>query len=117
MRTQPRLRVARPDRKVLEFWLRSRKVNRCLAERARIVLLTSEGMSVVKISERLQVTRPTVYKWRQRYEESGVEGLRDQPRSGRPTKLTDTKIKRILQLTTECVPKEATHWSTRLMAK
>lgn len=117
MATQPRLRVARPARKVLESWLRSRKVDRSLAERARIVLLTSEGMSVVKISERLQVTRPTVYKWRQRYEESGVEGLQDQPRSGRPTTLTKAKIKRILQLTTERVPREATHWSTRLMAK
>jgi len=92
-------------------------VSRSLAERARIVLLTTKGMSVGKISERLQVTRPTVYKWRQRYQEKGVEGLQDQPRSGRPTRLTEAKIKRILQLTTERVPKEATHWSTRLMAK
>jgi len=92
-------------------------VDRSLAERARIVLLTAEGMSVVEISERLQVTRPTVYKWRKRYEENGVEGLQDQPRSGRPTKLTEAKVKRILKLTTERVPKEATHWSTRLMAK
>ena len=111
------LRVTKADRKELESWLRSRKVSRSLAERARIVLLTTEGMSVARISERLQVTRPTVYKWRQRYQEKGVEGLQDQPRSGRPTRLTEAKIKRILQLTTERVPKEATHWSTRLMAK
>jgi len=74
-------------------------------------------MSVAQISKTLQVTRPTVYKWRQRYQENGVEGLQDQRRSGRPTQLTEAKIKRILQLTTERVPKEATHWSTRLMAK
>ena len=117
MATQPCLRVSRTDRKVLESWLRSRKVDRSLAERARIVLLTSKGMSVIQVSERLQVTRPTVYKWRERYEETGVEGLQDQPRSGRPTQLTEAKIKRILQLTTERVPREATHWSTRLMAK
>ena len=117
MANKPCLRVVRADRKELESWLRSRKVDRSLAERARIVLLTAEGLSVLNISERLQVTRPTVYKWRQRYEENGVEGLRDQPRSGRPTKLTEAKVKRILQLTTERVPKEATHWSTRLMAK
>lgn len=111
------LRVTKADRKELESWLRSRKVSRSLAERARIVLLATEGMSVARISERLQVTRPTVYKWRQRYQEKGVEGLQDRPRSGRPTRLTEAKIKRILQLTTERVPKEATHWSTRLMAK
>lgn len=117
MARTPCLRVTRADRKVLESWLRSRTVSRTLAERARIVLLTAEGMSVAEISERLQVTRPTVYKWRQRYQEKGVEGLQDEPRSGRPTKLTEAKIKRILQLTTERIPKEATHWSTRLMAK
>ena len=111
------LRVTKTDRKELESWLRSRKVDRSLAERARIVLLTTEGMSVVEISERLQVTRPTVYKWRDRYQEKGVKGLQDEPRSGRPTKLTEAKIKRILQLTTKRVPKEATHWSTRLMAE
>ena len=117
MTTEPCLQVTRSDRKELETWLRSRKVDRSLAERARIVLLTAEGMSVIKISEKLQVTRPTVYKWRERYEEDGIEGLRDQPRSGRPTKLTEAQVKRILQLTTERVPNEATHWSTRLLAK
>ncbi len=76
-----------------------------------------EGMSVTEISVRLKISRPTVYKWQQRYKEEGVDGLHDQPRSGRPTKLTEAKVKRILQLTTERIPKEATHWSTRLMAK
>lgn len=117
MAKKPCLRVTKTDRKELESWLRSRKVDRSLAERARIVLLTTEGMSVAKISERLHVTRPTVYKWRDRYQEKGVAGLQDEPRSGRPTKLTEAKIKRILQLTTERVPKESTHWSTRLMAE
>jgi transposase len=92
-------------------------VDRGLAERARIVLMSGDGMSVTEISTSLQVSRPTVYKWQQRYEQEGVEGLHDQPRSGRPTKLTEAKIKRILHLTTERIPKEATHWSTRLMAK
>ena len=117
MAKKPCLRVTKTDRKELESWLRSRKVDRSLAERARIVLLTTEGRSVAEISERLQVTRPTVYKWRDRYQENGVEGLRDQPRSGRPTKLTEARIKRILQLTTERVPEEATYWSARLMAE
>jgi transposase len=79
--------------------------------------MSGDGMSVTEISGKLQVSRPTVYKWQQRYEEKGVNGLHDEPRSGRPTKLTEAKVKRILHLTTERIPKEATHWSTRLMAK
>lgn len=117
MATTESYRIGRADRKELESWLRSRSVDRGLAERARIVLMGSEGMSVTGISRTLQVSRPTVYKWQQRYEEKGVEGLHDEPRSGRPTKLTEAKVKRILYLTMERIPKEATHWSTRLMAK
>lgn len=117
MATTESYRVKKTDRRELESWLRSRSVDRGLAERARIVLMGGEGMSVTEISGRLQVSRPTVYKWQQRYEQEGVDGLHDQPRSGRPTKLTEAKIKRILHLTTERIPKEATHWSTRLMAK
>ncbi len=79
--------------------------------------MIGDGIGVTEISGRLQVSRPTVYKWQRRYEQEGVDGLHDHPRSGRPTKLTEAKIKRILHLTTERIPKEATHWSTRLMAK
>jgi len=117
MATTEDKQVGRADRKELESWLRSRSVDRGLAERAHIVLMIGDGMSVTQISRKLQVSRPTVYKWQQRYEQEGVGGLHDQPRSGRPTKLTEAKIKRILHLTTERIPKEATHWSTRLMAK
>jgi transposase len=117
MATTTSLRVSKADRKKLESWLRSRSVDRGLAERARIVLMSAEGMSVTRISRKLQITRPTVYKWRERYEEKGVDGLQDRARPGRPTKLTEAKIKRILHLTTERIPKEATHWSTRLMAR
>ncbi|MFQ5348833.1 MAG: IS630 family transposase [Thermoanaerobaculia bacterium] len=109
--------VAAKHRRVLRGWLRSRKTDRSLAERARIVLLSGEGVSATQIQKRLEVTRPTVFKWRKRYRERGVEGLRDAPRSGRPTELTEASIKKILHLTTERIPHEATHWSTRLMAK
>ncbi len=117
MATTESYRVKKTDRNELQSWLRSRSVDRGLAERARIVLMSGDGMGVTEISGKLQVSRPTVYKWQQRYELEGVDGLHDQPRSGRPTNLTEAKIKRILHLTTERVPKEATHWSTRLMAK
>jgi transposase len=111
------LSVTLEVRAALESRLRSRKVSRSYAERARIVLLSAEGMSKAEISERLEVTGPTVSKWRQRFRQAGVEGLEDAPRSGRPTKLSAAKVERILHLTTKRIPKEATHWSTRLMAR
>lgn len=111
------LAVSPEARAALETRLRSRKVSRSFAERARIILLSAEGMSKSQISERLEVTGPTVSKWRQRFRQAGVGGLEDAPRSGRPTKLNAAKVETVLHLTTKRIPKEATHWSTRLMAQ
>ena len=58
-----------------------------------------------------------VIKWRKRYQEAGLEGLSDLRRSGAPRKLDKAKIKETLTLTTQRVPRKATHWSLRLMAK
>lgn len=65
----------------------------------------------------LHVSRPTVYLWKRRYLAEGLKGLTDRARSGRPTTLDAKSVERILMLTTQRVPTEATHWSTRLMAE
>ncbi len=58
----------------------------------------------------------TVHKWRNRFIESGVDGLLDEQRPGRPPTLDEKTINRVLTLTTQYVPEEATQWSERLMA-
>ena len=62
------------------------------------------------------VSCKTVHKWRNRFIESGVDGLLDEPRPGRPPTLDEKTINRVLTLTTQYVPEEATQWSERLMA-
>jgi transposase len=105
------------DRAILQGWLRMSTLEQSLALRARILLLLADGLTPKVISEQLQITPPTVFKWRKRYLEAGLEGLSDLPRSGQPLKLGAEKVSEILTLTTRRVPKEATHWSVRLMAK
>ena len=56
-----------------------------LAHRARIVLLAADGHGNAEIARREETTPNTVRGWRKRYVEQGINGLRDQPRSGRPT--------------------------------
>jgi transposase len=112
-----RLAVASKDHEELQRWLRAGTTRQSLATRAKIVLLSSEGMSGAAIAMKLGVTRPTVYKWRSRYQELGLAGLRDHGRAGRPRKMTQAKAKEILRLTTERIPHEASHWSVRLMAE
>lgn len=105
------------DAEVLQSWLRKGSLPQSIGRRARILLLLDSGLTPKEISERLQVSAPVVFKWRKRYQEAGHEGLSDLPRSGAPRKLDEERIKEILTLTTQRVPREATHWSLRLMAK
>lgn len=109
--------ISRAERAALQQWRRVRNTPHSLAQRARLILLLADGVAPVDIMATLDVTRPTVFKWRKRFEQDGVDGLRDRPRPGQPRKLTEKKIKEVLRLTVDYVPREATHWSTRLMAK
>ena len=105
------------DRETLQGWLRKSTLDQRLAQRAKILLELDAGMTPRAISEKLDVTAPVVFKWRKRYLEQGVEGLSDLPRPGQPRKLSEKKVREILDKTMHQVPKEATHWSLRLMAK
>ncbi len=101
----------------VERLLRASTTPQSKALRARIVLLTGQGQSVEQVAESLGITVNTAYKWRRRYKAAGLAGLDDAPRSGQPRKLAQSKAEEILTLTVERIPREATHWSERLMAK
>jgi transposase len=111
------LQVPETDREVLERWIRRPKTAQALALRARIVLRCAGGHSNGDVADHFGVTRQTVGKWRSRYLRSGVDGLLDEPRPGAPRTLTDEDVERVLTLTLESTPEDATHWSTRSMAK
>jgi transposase len=106
------------ERVTLESWLRRRKTSQALAERARIVLACAAGKeSNVVIGERLGLNRITVGKWRSRFLKRRLDGLLDEPRPGQPRKVTDQHVERVIAMTLESQPRDATHWSTRSLAK
>jgi transposase len=88
-----------------------------VAERSRIVLAAAEGLKNTEIADRLGVHRQSVTKWRNRFAEHRLDGLVDEPRPGRPRTLTDEKVDEVIARTLEASPQDATHWSTRSMAK
>jgi transposase len=103
------------DRDELVRWTRASKGPAALATRARIVLAAAEGQTNTGIAERVGVSRPTVLAWRARYEAAGLEGLHDEPRSGRPREIDRLEV--ITQTLTPPPKKYGiTHWSTRLLA-
>lgn len=116
-RTHENFKLTTEDRQALEVLIRSPNMAQCLVLRARIVLLSDTGQTVEEVAALLGTSTRSVYKWRNRIKASGLDGLKDLPSSGQPKKLTAEKVKEVLTLTVERIPREATHWSVRLMAK
>jgi transposase len=106
------------DRTILERWSRGRSTPARLVTRARIVLAAAEGKENKDIAAELEITRGAVARWRDRFAEMGVAALeKDAPRGGRPPKARDDLVRRIIEMTTQQKPANATHWSTRTLAK
>jgi transposase len=108
------------DRARLERLVRTRTTPQRVVERARIVLASAAGQSGNAICAALAVTRPTVTRWLDRYEQEGRDALlTDRPRSGRPKRITPAAEQSVIARTLHTTPPAdvATHWSTRLMAQ
>jgi transposase len=106
-----------PERAELEGWARRGTSAAGLAMRSRIVLAAADGGSNTELSQRLGLAIGTVRRWRNRFARYRLDGLLDEPRPGRPRVVGDEQIEALITATLETVPPDATHWSTRSMAK
>jgi transposase len=105
------------ERTTLETWARRRTTAQALALRARLVLQAAGGESNTVIARRERVTKATVGKWRSRFLRKRLDGLLDEPRPGVRRTITDADVEMVITTTLETTPRDATHWSTRSMAK
>ena len=110
------LALTADERAELERLVRRRKTAQDLARRAKIVLRCAEGLTNQAVAGEVGACAHTVGKWRERFAEHRLEGLRDEPRSGAPRTVTDERVAELLVRTLETMPEGATHWSTRSMA-
>lgn len=94
-----------------------RSTAQALALRARIVLRCASGAENQKVAAELRINKTTVGKWRRRFVELRMDGLRDEPRSGAPRTVDDARIEAVIVRTLESLPSDATHWSSRGMAR
>lgn len=113
----PRLILSPTERQTLEAYTRRRTTAQALALRSRMVLLCATGRSNTDVARTLRITKQTVGKWRARFLIRRVAGLLDEPRPGVPRRITDAQVERVVTDTLESTPENATHWSTRSMAK
>src|SRR4051812_19395954 len=111
------IELSEAEREQLESWSRRRSSAQALAERSRIVLAAAEGLITTEIARRLGVNVSTARRWRNRFAQHRLDGLTDEPRPGRPRTVTDEQVEEVIVRTLETTPKDATHWSTRSLAR
>jgi transposase len=112
------LSITEEDKRTMEAWIRAKKTPQRIVLRSRICLLAGEGISHSALAERLSTSRPTVILWTKRFKEQGLAGVsEDAPHGPSPKRLDAEKVEAIVEATLHTKPKDATHWSTRTMAK
>jgi transposase len=111
------LALSDDERATLQRWARRRTSSQALALRCRIVLACAQGHSNQAVADRVGISKPTVTKWRSRFVSRRLEGLADEPRPGAARTISDEQVERVLVTTLETTPKDATHWSTRGLAR
>lgn len=116
-RPKQELVLSDEERLSLERLANRPKSAQAMALRARIVLTCAAGGTNQSVAVKLGVNQATVGKWRRRFVADRLDGLSDEPRPGVPRKITDEMVEQVVVKTLEDTPKNATHWSTRSMAK
>ena len=118
MRVAPPVVLNSEQRKTLEQWARSRSLPIRQVQRAQIILLAADGKQDLEIAVAVNISNQKAARWRKRFLQKGFPGLeKDATRPGRPPTITPAKVKDVVRKTTQEKPDNATHWSTRTMAK
>lgn len=111
--------ILTPEEQVtINRWAQGKSIPLRLVQRAQIIQLAAQGVFNHDIAKRLNISRPTVQLWRERFLALRLSGLeKDAPRPGRFPKISQKKITAIVNATLHTTPPNATHWSVRSMAK
>jgi transposase len=96
---------------------RSRSAEVRMVERARIVLACLDGKEIQQVAGESGVSIPTVSKWRKRFGESGLRGLKDRPRSGKPPTFGPAFRDRVLALLEQAPPQGQSQWDGPAVAQ
>ena len=105
------------EREQLQSLAGSRSLPFGLVTRARIIMMTADGVSNKEIARNIGYSPYSVSRWRRRYHQQGITGLHDELRPGRPRSIPDERIAELIRMTLKTKPADGTHWSTRSIAK
>lgn len=118
MKIAPEIILTNEERAALDRWSRGRSTPVRLVLRSKIVLMAANGKMNKVIARRLKTAPKTVSLWRRRFADQRLAGIeKDAPRGGRNPKARNKMARLIVEKTTQTVPANATHWTTRTLAE
>jgi len=116
--TRKPLKLKASERRALELLVARRNAPAGHVGRARIILMSGDGVSGAEIAEQLGVTQVHVSRTRTRFLTGGVEGLATRPKAGRKDHAVSLEtVDRILKMALSPPPPGRSRWTTRLIAR
>lgn len=117
-RTAEAIILTEKEETIINEWAKSKTLPVRIVQRARIIQMAAQNYENIQIASKLGMSHPTIQLWRDRFLSFRLPGLeKDAPRPGRIPKMSHKKVMAIVNATLHTTPPDATHWSTRTMAK
>jgi transposase len=114
----PPLKVTAPQREVLETLSRSQTAAHRDVQRAKALLMASDGLATTRVAKEIGVSPATITRWREGFERDGLKGsVKVRPGRGRKPSISPEKVAQIVHATLHETPPGETHWSCRSMAR
>src|SRR4051812_24118546 len=104
------------EREELTRWAQSRTMPAGDVLRARLILALADGLSYSRIEDHLGISRPTIARWKDRFEKESLAGLEPRHKGSDPRTVTAAVQARVLRKTNQKPEDGSTHWSCRKMA-
>ena len=110
------IELTEQEREELKRWSTSRTLAAGDVFKAKLILALADGVSYSRIEAELRTSRPTIARWKARFEEGRIAGLEGRHKGSRPRAATPAMQARVLKKTQQKPPDGSTHWSCRKMA-
>lgn len=111
------LKVTDEERTLLKITANAHTSQQRMARRARLILLSDEGCSLQEVSDKVGIAKPQCLKWRRRFRQNRLEGLKDKPRSGKPRTISPQARNSVIALACSKTDDGSNAWSIRKLAK
>ena len=110
------LSLTAEQREELTGWSQSRTLPAGDVVRARLILALAKGMTYKTIKRELHTTARTISRWKQRFEESGIEGLEAKHKGSKPRTATPGVQAKVCRRVQQKPQDGSTHWTVRKLA-